>query len=170
MTQSATDAERLALDYLETIWNDRSYAKIPEYVSPWFVMYDPAAIDDKLPGPRGVVRGPEDLETFVRGVVAGFPDFHVEVHDVFSDSELVLYAGTLSMTHTGTFCWIPPTGRTAEVRYMGAIRVADDRVSEHRVFPPLMEIAEQLGFTSPTILPYLPKLAWAWLAHGIRSR
>jgi hypothetical protein len=34
-------------------------------------------------------------------------------------------------------------------------------VVEHRVYPPLLEILEGFGFTSPGIAPYLPKLIWA---------
>lgn len=166
MARATTEAERLCRDYLDTVWNEREYARIPELVTSSFAMYDPAAIDKKIPGPSGEVHGPDGLETFVRSVVAGFPDFHVAVDDVLADDELVMYAGTLSMTHEGTFYWIPPTGRSAEVQYMGRLRVEDGKVSEHRVYPPLQAIVAQLGFTSTAVIPYLPKLAWAALRHG----
>ena len=168
MAQTTTDTEEIVREYL-TVWNDRAYSKIPEVVSESFVMYDPWAIDGELSGPRGEVRGREDLERFVRGVVAGFPDFHLEVLDMFSESDTAMYTGRITLTHEADFCWIPPTGRRCEFRYMGVVRVADGQVIEHRVYPPLLEVLEGFGFTSPVILPYLPKLAWAGLKQLARS-
>lgn len=168
MPQVTTDTERVAREYL-AIWNDRAYEKIPEVVAESFVMYDPWAIAGDIPGPRGEVHGRDGLEPFVRGVVAGFPDFHVEVLDMFCDGDTAMYTGRISLTHEADFCWIPPTGRRCEFRYMGVIRVADGRVVEHRVYPPLLAILEGFGFISPGIVPYLPKLAWAAAKQLVRS-
>lgn len=169
MAHATSDAEQLAREYIETIWNEREYAKIRDLISESFVMYDPAAIDDDIPGPRGEVHGRDGLETFIRGVVAGFPDFHVALLDTLSSEDTVMYAGRITLTHEGTFYWIPPTGRSAEFRYMGMIRIEDGNVQEHRVYPPLLDVVEQLGFTSLSIVPYLPKLVWAWIKHLKRS-
>ena len=127
MSQVTTDTERVVREYL-TVWNDRAYEKIPEVVAESFVMYDPWAIADDVPGPRGEVHGRDGLEPFVRGVVAGFPDFHVEVLDLFCEGETAMYTGRIGLTHEADFCWIPPTGRHCEFRYMGVIRVVDGRV------------------------------------------
>jgi predicted ester cyclase len=104
---------------------------------------------------------------FIRGVVKGFPDFHVTVRRMLSGEDVVMYSGRLSMTHEGTFFGIPPTGRRAEVRYMGQIEIADGMVEEHRVYPPMLEIAKQLGITSLAVVPYLPRLAWGLLKHRV---
>ncbi|MFP4530753.1 MAG: ester cyclase [Halodesulfurarchaeum sp.] len=165
MALAPSESERLARDYLESIWNQRGYAEIPSLVSVSFVMYDPTAPARDVPGPRGEVHGSDGLETFVRGVVAGFPDFHVTVHRMLSDENVVMYDGQLRMTHKGTFFGIPPTGRRVEVRYMGQIEVANGAVEEHRVYPPMLEIAKQLGLTSLAVIPYLPRLAWGLLTR-----
>ena len=169
MRRSIPATERRSRDYLRRLWNERDYRAIPETVSPDFVMVDPVAIDDAIPGPRGEVHGPVGLETFVRGVEAGFPDFRVTVHEMLTDDDCAMYTGVLTMTHLGDFCWFPPTGRRIEVQYMGLIRVADGKVVEHRVYPPMLDIFGQLGFTSPAVLRYLPKLAWGLLKHRTRS-
>jgi predicted ester cyclase len=168
MARATTDRERIVREYF-TIWNDRAYGKIPELVAESFVMYDPWAIGDDVPGPRGEVHGREGLEPFVRGVVAGFPDFHVELLDVCAAGEPVLYTGRITLTHEGAFYWIPPTGRRCEFRYMGELRVADGRVIEHRVYPPLLDVLDGFGFTSPAVVPYLPRLAWAAAKRLARS-
>lgn len=167
MAAATPSPERIASEYLAVVWNERAYAEIPDLVSESFVMYDPVAPADPVPGPRGEVHGPDGLETFVRGVVRGFPDFEVTVRRMFSDDEVVVYDGKLGMSHEGTFYGIPPTGRRVEVRYMGLIRVADGMVEEHRVYPPMLAIAEQLGFTSLDVVPYLPRLAWGLLTQRL---
>lgn len=169
MGRSRTSAEEIAEEYIAEIWNRRNYSKIADLVSESFVMYDPAAIDSEAAGPRGEVHGRDELEAFVRGVVAGFPDFHVALLDTLSDEDTVMYEGRISMTHVGDFYWIPPTGRAAEFRYMGVVRVEDGEVREHRVYPPVLEVFRQLGLLSPAIVLYLPTLAWAAIQRIGRS-
>lgn len=151
------------------IWNKREYSKIPDVVSESFVMYDPAAIDNEAPGPKGEVHGPDDLETFIRKVVTGFPDFHIDILNMLSNENMVMYEGKITMTHNGDFYWIPPTGQGAKFRYMGMIRIRDGKVQEHRVYPPLLEIFEQLELTSPALIPYLPKLIRGKIKQTITS-
>lgn len=159
MAHATTEAERIVTEYLR-VWNDQEYSVIPDVVAESFVMYDPWAIGSDIPGPRGEVHGRDGLEPFVRSVVAGFPDFNVEVLDMLSDGETVMYTGRVSGTHEGTFVGFPPTGRRIDFRYMGVLRVVDDEVVEHRVYPPLEEILTQL-LATPETVGYLPKLARA---------
>jgi predicted ester cyclase len=166
MAAAKSAPERVARAYLD-VWNERAYAEIPGLVSESFVMHDPTAPADPVPGPKGEVHGPDGLETFIRGVVAGFPDFEVTVRRMLSDDGVVTYDGELAMSHEGTFYGVPPTGRRAEVRYMGMITVVDGLVEEHRVYPPVLAIADQLGFTSLAVVPYLPRLAWGLLRRRL---
>jgi hypothetical protein len=52
---------------------------------------------------------------------------------------------------------------------MGLIVVDGERVEAHHTYPPIRDIADQLGFTSLAVLPYLPRLAWGlctrWLSQ-----
>ncbi len=167
MAAATPASEQLAREYLSDIWNERAYAEIPDLVSESFVMYDPAAPADPVPGPKGEVHGPDGLEMFIRGVVAGFPNFEVTVRRMLSDDEVVMYDGELGMSHEGAFYGAPPTGRRIEVRYMGMITVAGGLVEEHRVYPPMLEITDQLGLTSLAVIPYLPRLAWGLLKQRL---
>lgn len=160
MVEITSESERIMREYIE-IWNKREYSKIQNVVSKSFVMYDPAAIDDNASGTKGEIHGPAALKTFIQKVVEGFPDFRVDLLKTSSNNEIVMYEGKITMTHNGNFYWIPPTERRAQFRYMGMVRIADGKVQEHRVYPPLLEIFRQLELLSPAILPYLPKLIWA---------
>lgn len=159
MVQSTSEAEQIVKEYI-SIWNEREYSKIEDVVSESFVMYDPAAIENDTFGVKGEIHGPVALKTFIQKVVEGFPDFHVNILNMLSNNDMVMYEGEITMTHIGDFYWIPPTRRGAKFRYMGMVRIADGKVQEHRVYPPLLEIFRQLELVSPSIIPYLPKLAW----------
>jgi steroid delta-isomerase-like uncharacterized protein len=139
MARATRDAEGTVRAYVD-VWNERDYSKIPEVVSESISVYNPTA-------PGGEVHGRDGLEAFMRGVVAGFPDFHVTVHDVVSNDDLVMYDATLTMTHEGEFDGIPPTGREVEVSEMAKYHVADDKVREYRVCFDQQAVFEQLGLT-----------------------
>ena len=139
MARATRDAEGTVRAYVD-VWNERDYSKIPEVVSESVSVYNPTA-------PGGEVHGRDGLEAFMRGVVAGFPDFHVVVHDVVSNDDLVMYDATLTMTHEGEFDGIPPTGREVEVPEMAKYHVADDKVREYRVCFDQQAVFEQLGLT-----------------------
>jgi len=139
MARATRDAEGTVRAYVD-VWNERDYSKIPEVVSESVSVYNPTA-------PGGEVHGRDGLEAFMRGVVAGFPDFHVTVHDVVSNDDLVMYDATLTMTHEGEFDGIPPTGREVEVSEMAKYHVADDKVREYRVCFDQQAVFEQLGLT-----------------------
>jgi predicted ester cyclase len=169
MAPSTPNPERVARDYL-TMWNDRAYERIPRLVSASFVMYDPMAPGGAVPGPAGQVHGPDGLETFIRGVVTGFPDFAVTVHRLCADEGAIMYEGELTMSHDGTYFGVPPTRRRAEVRYMGLIVVDGERVEAHHTYPPIREIADQLGFTSLAVVPYLPRLLWGMVKRYVLQK
>lgn len=136
MATARPDAEQLAREYVKTI-NERDYSRLSDLVSESFVLHDPAA-DDEL-------RGPDSLEEFMRGIVAGFPDFHVSIGDLLVGAETAMYEATMTMTHEGEFHEIPPTGEAVEVREMAKLAVEDGAIREHRVYFDRQEILEQLG-------------------------
>lgn len=137
MAQSTADSKRLVNGYVEA-WNKQDYSAVPELVSESVVVYNPTA-------PGGVVHGREELEAFMRGVVAGFPDFHVTVLDMLADEGHVMYEAKLTMTHEGEFEGIPPTGHEVGIREMATCHVADGRIQEYRVYFDQQDVFQQLG-------------------------
>ena len=162
MSTSKVDLESTALAYLD-LWNERRLDLIPDIVSESFVMYDPFAPEDDIPGPKGEVHGRCGLESFIEGVVEGFPDFHVEVTTICATENRVLYDGILRMTHTGPFFGIPPTGNGAETMYMGVIQISDGLIESHRTFPPVLDIGRQLRPKGFGMARYAPRFTFAML-------
>lgn len=146
MAQATPDAEQLVTAYV-AMWNDRDYAKVPELVSESFVMYDTNAPADDIPGPAGEVHGPDGLETWMRAITTGFPDFEADVQEMLASDDRVMYEVTLSGTHEGEFAGIPPTDRDVELSAMESYRVADGAIQEHRTYYDRLEFLNQLGLT-----------------------
>lgn len=146
MAETTPDAEQLVTAYVD-MWNDREYAMIPDLVSESFVIYDSNAPAEGIPGPAGEVHGPNGLKAWMRAITSGFPDFRVDVHEMLTSNDQVMYEATLTGTHEGEFAGIPPTGRDVELRAMETYRVADGVIQEQRVYVDQQEFLEQLGMT-----------------------
>lgn len=159
MAEDTPEAEQLMIDYA-TVWNERAYVEIPDVVAESFVMYDPLAPGGEIPGPPGEVHGPDGLAKFIRLIVSGFPDFHVDIREMRSGGDVVMYEGEITMSHEGSFYGIPATGRGATFRYMGVILVEDGKVFEHRVYHDLRKVAGQVLRTVPAVVPLLPRIVW----------
>lgn len=144
MAEARPDPEQIVTAYVDA-WNEQAYSELPDLVAESFVMHDPAAPGDDVPGPAGEVHGRDGLEGFMRGVTTGFPDFTVDIVDMLSRGDLVMYEGEITMTHEGEFDGIPPTGETVEMRETSKCRVEDGKVQEHRVYFDQQEVFEQLG-------------------------
>jgi ketosteroid isomerase-like protein len=81
--------------------------------------------------------------------LSAFPDFHVEVHNVYFIDDIAVEEGTYSGTHNGVLHTptgdIPPTGRAVTGEYIQVLRFRDGKhVSFNLSFDRLLML-EQLG-------------------------
>jgi steroid delta-isomerase-like uncharacterized protein len=157
--QTATEPgpEETAIAYV-TMWNERDYSSIPGLVSETFRMYDPAAPEAGVPGPKGEVHGRTGLRQFMEWVTTAFPDFEITVLDVLTGEATAMYEVRLTMTHDGPLGSVPPTGRRVDVRGVSILRLDDGLVDEHRFYTDMTDVADQLGLTFPQVLGQLPRL------------
>jgi steroid delta-isomerase-like uncharacterized protein len=134
---STTGHERLMNDYT-ALWNG-DFSKL-DAVADSVTIRHPSA-------PEGEIHGREALEAFIREYHAGFPDFHIEVHDPIARDDVVTKEYTMAGTHEGESNGVPPTGREFENTGMAKILVADGEVREDRLYFDRSEALEQLGLT-----------------------
>lgn len=158
MTLSAGDPRDTVSAYVE-MWNERAYAEIPDRVSESFVMHDPGATPDQLPGPTREVHGQQGLRQFIELVTTGFPDFEVTISELTTTDDAVIYEGQITATHEGPYDGLPATGRQVDVPQMSKCTLEDGRIDEHRAYFDQMLVYEQLGLTFPDVLQEAPKLA-----------
>jgi steroid delta-isomerase-like uncharacterized protein len=155
--QAATGSEATARAYVN-MWNDRDYAAISRLVTEEFVMYDPAAPEKGVAGPKGEVHGREGLQQFMEVVTTAFPDFEITVLDMVSDDDVAMYEVDLTMTHDGPLGGLPPTGRQVRIRGASILHLEAGIVREHRFHTNMGETVDQLGLTFPQVIGQLPKL------------
>jgi steroid delta-isomerase-like uncharacterized protein len=107
--------------------------------------------DDVVFSAPGGIRGAGKAAcaAFFAGWFAGFPDAHVDVHDLHMAGDVAVEEGTFTGTHDGVLHTptgdIPPTGRSVSVRYIQILRFRDGRHASFNLIFDRLEMLEQLG-------------------------
>ena len=105
---TAQDNVAAVRDFVERAWNSGDETVFEEHLAPDFAH----------------LGGRDAFKAMVLGFRSAFPDFHLEVHDMFGVGEKVVTRFTLSGTHEGEFMGIAPTGRSVE---FGGIAIDEKR-------------------------------------------
>jgi ketosteroid isomerase-like protein len=86
---------------------------------------------------------------FYGGWLSAFPDFHVEVHNVYYIDDIAVEEGTYSGTHNGILHSpagdIPPTGRSVTGEYIQVLRFREGKHVSFNLSFDRLEMLEQLG-------------------------
>lgn len=135
MSGATTDAERIVSEYCRC-WNERTFAELPDVVGESFTLTSPTA---------DTLEGREAVESHLRDVFEGFPDYHIELHDVHAGDDVIFAESTHSGTHEGEFNGIPGTGESFEVPVLVKFDVADGKLRTERAFFDLYDVLAQLG-------------------------
>jgi predicted ester cyclase len=81
--------------------------------------------------------------------LGAFPDFHVEVHNVYFIDDVAVEEGTYSGTHNGVLHTpageIPPTGRAVSGQYIQVLRFRDGKHVSFNLSFDRLQMLEQLG-------------------------
>ncbi len=95
-----------------------------------------------MPLPEDAV---EAFKHFYSGMLAAFPDLHVEVHEIIAEGDKVVTYKTFHGTHRGAFQGIGPTGRRIAVDVMDIFRLAHGKMVEHWAVVDWMGLMRQIG-------------------------
>jgi steroid delta-isomerase-like uncharacterized protein len=76
------------------------------------------------------IHGPEHFKVFMRGFRSAFSDINVEIHDTIEQEDKVVARWTATMTHTGTFLDLQPTGKQVSVNGISIQRFAGGKIAE----------------------------------------
>jgi len=140
MAQSTPDVEQTVKSYVD-VWNTGDYAKIPDVVAESATIYDPGA-------PKGELHGRDGVESHLRELRSGFPDFTITIEDMLSSDEVAMVEWTVTATHEGEFDDIPPTGQQITLRGMSKTVITDGKVREDRIYHDFHEFLDQLGLVN----------------------
>ena len=97
-------------------------------------------------GPTPHAPGVAGTKQFVLALRRAFPDLCAIVEDEIAEADTVMQRLTLSGTHRGEYCGLPPTGRRATWQLVAIQRLGPDgKVAEHWSSPDLFGLLRQLG-------------------------
>lgn len=137
---AATENERVVQRLAEEAWNQGNLDVVDEHIT--------EEMEVHLPGVE-TFHGPEAYKQQIRRYHTAFPDFHVEITDLFSDDEHVVAQYEVTGTNDGPLeggpMPVPATGEHVEVDGIVVVHFDDDTpVAEYNRSDSL-SMLEQLG-------------------------
>lgn len=123
--------------WMKALWGDRDEG-VYEYLVPG------ARVHGLREGP-GRVMEIEAYRAFVRGMLAAFPDFVLEVQEGEADGDLVWVLSRIRGTHLGSFLGVPATRRTIRADALSVSVVRDGRTIEGHLCWDLAGVLVQVG-------------------------
>jgi steroid delta-isomerase-like uncharacterized protein len=91
----------------------------------------------------------EDFRKLQESFLASMPDQHIELEMLIAEGDKVATYGTYSGTFTGPMGDFPPTGKSAEFKFLSIFRIEEGRVAELWVEWDNLSLLSQLGLFPP---------------------
>ena len=123
--------------HYEEAMNDRNLSIMDETYAVDIVHHDPSNPAD--------IEGVEDLKQRFAQIISGFPDLHYTIDDMTAEGDKVVVRWTASLTHTGEFEGLPPTGKRAVVQGIFIHRLAGGKIVEDWANRDTLGLLQQLG-------------------------
>jgi steroid delta-isomerase-like uncharacterized protein len=95
-----------------------------------------------VPGVPGTKAGFKEL---VQATRSAFPDLEVEVQDIVSDGDFVVFHDRVRATSKGEFFGVPASGKSLEWTEIHFLRVVNNQIVEHWTNFDQLGILQQLG-------------------------
>ena len=118
---SGNEAKRLVQTYYSQVISGGDYGILDSLVSSEYLDHNAADAG----------RGPEVVREHMDAMRTTFPDFTMEVEQIFEEASCVVTRVTGRGTHQGEWMGIQPTGREISLRGINIDRVQDGKIIEH---------------------------------------
>jgi steroid delta-isomerase-like uncharacterized protein len=99
------------------------------------------------------VNSREEFKQLQESFLVSMPDQHVNLEMLIAEGDMVAVYATYSGTQTGPMGEFPPTGKSAESKFLGIFRIADNRIAELWVEFDNLAMLSQLGLFPPPVAP-----------------
>jgi steroid delta-isomerase-like uncharacterized protein len=133
---SNEDLKSRLLWYVEQLWNQHNLGVIDEMILPEFV-------DHSLPA--GSPQGPEGARQFAQVYLTGFPDTHIDFHEIVAEGNTLVLRWTATGTHSGDLAGIPPTGKKMNLPGLTLWRFQDGKFIESWNLFNQLTLLQQIG-------------------------
>lgn len=97
---------------------------------------------DEFPG---LQPGREGVRQMFANMFSAFPDFRMEVDDLFAAGDKGVARMRMTGTHQGEFMGIPGTGRRVDVNGIDIVRFRGGKAVEHWGVTDMLALMQQLG-------------------------
>lgn len=130
---------QLALEFIQEVYLDRDFDKIPDYIAEDFVDHSPGAPPD--------ARGPDFVRRQAEATLASFPDFRFEKRHTVAEGDLVAIHWTMTGTSTEAVAGPGGAGKAVAVDGISLFRYDDEgKVAESWDLVDRAGMLTQLGF------------------------
>jgi steroid delta-isomerase-like uncharacterized protein len=99
---------------------------------------------DDIPVP-GIPGTKDGFRSLVMATRSAFPDLTVEIQDIVTEGDLVVFHDHVTATSTGEFFGVPPSGTAVDWTEIHFLRVRDGQIVEHWTNFDQLGILRQLG-------------------------
>jgi steroid delta-isomerase-like uncharacterized protein len=124
-------------------FNTGDTRNVHEFVSSEYINIESQKAKDSY---RSQLRGPEEFIDTIKNLRSAFPDLHYEEQEIISQDDTVVFVGTVTGTHTGSFFFIPPTGNKISYEAVHIHTIGKDgKIIEHRAIRDDLKFMLQLG-------------------------
>jgi steroid delta-isomerase-like uncharacterized protein len=130
------DAKHLVRQ-VTSIWSQHDVAKVDE------VFADDAIYEDAALG--HVMRGRQEIKSFLRENFSAVPDFKVELTRVFSNKDMAACEWIMSGTQTGDYSGLPATGKSFSVRGASVVLLENGKIKNWTDYYNMYDFLQQLG-------------------------
>ena len=91
------------------------------------------------------IQGLEVMKQVIEAETNGFPDLHVTIEDVIAEGDKVCVRLKETVTHTGEFRGLAPTGKKINYKAITIWRIVNDKVVEGWGVYDMLDYYKQLG-------------------------
>jgi steroid delta-isomerase-like uncharacterized protein len=136
---SAEAARALFQRYFDVGTNTGDLGVVDEVFAEDYRHFDPAN-----PDPNGVV-GREGVREHITTLRNAFPDVAFHVEDMIAEDDKIVVRWHATLTHTGDYFGIPPTGKSATITGMNTWHLGGGKAVEGWVNRDDLGLLQQLG-------------------------
>lgn len=131
-------SKRLFQRYFDEVTNKGNFDLIDEMFAADYAHHDPA-------NPDRAIGGVGDVKFHLMALRNAFPDVKFQVEDMIEEGDRILVRWTATLTHTGDYFGIPPSGKAATISGMNLWRVTDGKAVEGWVNRDDIGLLRQIG-------------------------
>ncbi len=105
-------------------------------------------------GPHGNIVGLENIKTFMKDMLVGFPDLEYKALEVFSSGNKVVVRWQGKGTHKGIFLGNAPTNKKMHYEGISIYVIENQKIKEYYVSADLYGLLKELGLISLSAHPH----------------